>query len=164
MPDRWIIRVAGKEYGPVDLDVLKEWKREGRLLLGNEARLEGESEWSTAGAIPGLFEFEQPPVRTEVIAHRSSLPVQQPTIPDQKSGPESPTRNILRETFRIYFRGFLQFFALTLLTLVPSLCSQFSGAMIRSAPNVNVDLRTLFTATISVCMFVLTLVLWPIYV
>ena len=56
MPDHWIIRVAGKEYGPVDLEVLREWKREGRLLSANEARLESESQWSNAGAIPGLFQ------------------------------------------------------------------------------------------------------------
>lgn len=74
------------------------------------------------------------------------------------------TRNILTETFQIYFRGFFQFLALTLLILVPSLCSQFSGAMIQSAPNLNVDFRTLMTAAFSVCMFVLTLVLWPVYV
>jgi hypothetical protein len=30
MADEWIIRVAGKEYGPADLATLHEWKAEGR--------------------------------------------------------------------------------------------------------------------------------------
>jgi len=47
---------------------------------------------------------------------------------------------------------------------VPSLCSQFTSAMIQTAPNVNVDLRSMVAAAFSVCMFVLTLVLWPVYV
>ena len=36
--DAWIVRVLGKEYGPVDLDELREWKREGRLIRENEIR------------------------------------------------------------------------------------------------------------------------------
>ncbi len=31
MADRWLVRVGEKEYGPVDLDTLGDWKREGRL-------------------------------------------------------------------------------------------------------------------------------------
>ena len=40
MAQQWIIRVQGKEYGPVDVETLREWKMEGRLLPGNEARPE----------------------------------------------------------------------------------------------------------------------------
>src|SRR5207247_2647528 len=38
MADQWIIRVLGKEYGPADIETLREWKTEGRLLPENEAR------------------------------------------------------------------------------------------------------------------------------
>jgi len=55
MSDRWFVRVGGKEYGPVDFEILAEWKREGRLLPGNELRRELESTWMTAAAVPGLF-------------------------------------------------------------------------------------------------------------
>ncbi len=34
MAEEWIVRVEGKEYGPVDVDELREWKREGRLIPG----------------------------------------------------------------------------------------------------------------------------------
>jgi len=107
MPDRWIIRVAGKEYGPVDLEVLSEWKREGRLLSANEARLESESQWSNAGAIPGLFQ---------------SMPL----APSQSEAKEieQPRGKLFRRTFQIYGRGFFQFLALSGLVIVPSLCGQ----------------------------------------
>jgi len=164
MPDRWIIRVAGKEYGPVDFEVLKEWNREGRLLPTNEARRERESHWSSAGAIPGLFQIEASPTPTDAIGRPSSVTAPESIISDQKLSAKPPTRNIFTETFRIYFSGFMQFFGLTLLAIVPSLCSQFMAAMTQSAPNENFDVRTLVTAAFSVSMFVLTLVLWPVYV
>jgi len=164
MADQWIIRVEGKEYGPADLTTLQEWKTEGRLLPSNAARLADVDLWKTAADIPGLFQIEQPPIQTGVTAHRSFVTGQESAIKDQKTVTRSTTRNILAETFQVYFRGFFQFLALTLLTLVPSLCSQFTGAMVESAPGVNVDFRSLVTAAFSVCMFVLTLALWPVYV
>src|SRR5438128_11049998 len=56
MAEEWIVRVQGKEYGPADIDTLHEWKKEGRLLPENEARTTGDDLWSTAAAIPGLFD------------------------------------------------------------------------------------------------------------
>src|SRR2546429_927270 len=67
MTEEWIVRVQGKEYGPADIDTLREWKREGRLLPENEARPANadptavagsakEVSWSTAAGIPGLFD------------------------------------------------------------------------------------------------------------
>lgn len=163
MADQWIILVEGKEYGPADLTTLQEWKTEGRILPNNAARRADVDRWETAADIPGLFQIEQPPIERGVTAPASSVTGQESAINNRKVAMPT-TRNILTETFQIYFRGFFQFLALTLLILVPSLCSQFSGAMIQSAPNLNVDFRTLMTAAFSVCMFVLTLVLWPVYV
>src|SRR6202008_1681335 len=67
MTEEWIVRVQGKEYGPADIETLREWKREGRLLPENEARpanadptaVTGSAKevlWSTAATIPGLFD------------------------------------------------------------------------------------------------------------
>src|ERR1043166_107155 len=169
MAEQWIIRVEGKEYGPADLATLHEWKADGRVLPSNAARRVDVDLWKTAADIPSLFQIERPPVqrenREQRIEDRKQQDDQLSAISHQQSASSKPpTRNVLTETFRIYFRGFFQFLALTLLTLVPSLCSQFAGAMIQTAPNVNVDLRTMVTAAFSVCMFVLTLVLWPVYV
>src|ERR1051326_1039255 len=164
MAEQWIIRVEGKEYGPADLATLHEWKADGRVLPSNAARRVDVDLWKTAADIPSLFQIERPPVQREAAAQRSEIADQQSETDDRKALTKPPSRNVLTETFRIYFRGFFQFVALTLLTLVPSLCSQFAGAMIQTAPNVNVDLRTMVMAAFSVCMFVLTLVLWPVYV
>src|SRR2546423_14955726 len=64
MPEQWIIRVEGKEYGPADLPTLHEWKSEGRVLPTNPARGADVDLWKTAGEIPGLFHVEAPPVQT----------------------------------------------------------------------------------------------------
>ena len=45
MAEQWIIRVEGKEYGPVDLAMLQEWKADGRVLPNNPARRENVDLW-----------------------------------------------------------------------------------------------------------------------
>src|ERR671919_1051232 len=54
--DEWIVRVEGTEYGPANIETLREWKAEGRLLPVNEARLANVDLWTTAAEIPGLFD------------------------------------------------------------------------------------------------------------
>ena len=53
--DEWIVRVQGTEYGPANIETLREWKAEGRLLPSNEARRADVDLWTTAADIPGLF-------------------------------------------------------------------------------------------------------------
>jgi len=151
MAEEWIIRVAGEEYGPADLETLREWKTEGRLLPTNEARRTDADVdlWTTAADIPGLFESD------DVGAGR--LPQQAP-LQARRSFAQ-----ILVETVRIYGKGFFQFVGLTLLTLLPSVSSQLTGALIGTTPNVNVDLRTLAAGAFGFCMLVLAIVLWPVY-
>src|SRR3954452_12893976 len=55
MSEEWIVRVHGTEYGPANIETLREWKAEGRLLPANEARRVNVDLWTTAGEIPGLF-------------------------------------------------------------------------------------------------------------
>ena len=149
MAEEWIIRVQGKEYGPVDVETLREWKTEGRLLPTNEARRADVDLWSTVADIPGLFESD------DIGAGR--LP-QQASLQTRRSFAQ-----ILIETVRIYRKGFFQFVGLTLLTLLPSVSSQLTGALIGTAPNANLDLRTLAAGAFGFCMLVLTIVLWPVY-
>lgn len=146
MPDRWIIRVAGKEYGPVDLEVLREWKREGRLLSANEARLESESQWSNAGAIPGLFQ---------------SMPL----APSQSQAKEieQPRGKLFRRTFQIYGRGFFQFLALSGLVIVPSLCGQLVSVFAERLPSSGPNFFGFFSALLAFFMMVILIVLWPVY-
>jgi hypothetical protein len=164
---------------------LREWKADGRVLPANSARQADvdEAHWKTAGDIPGLFQVEPPPVQAGARGQRSAVPQsrdsgqpkevrgqqqqvanQQSPISDQKSKSRPPSRNILVETFRIYFRGFFQFFCLSLLSIVPILCAEFTSRFIDTAPGVNVDLRTLVAVAFGLCMFVLRIVLIPVYI
>src|SRR5437868_1123295 len=115
MAEEWIVRVQGKEYGPADLATLHEWKADGRLLPTNPARPVDVVLWETAAEIPGLFRTDAPPVQVEARDERSE-------VRDQIAQSKKPSRNILVETFRIYFRGFFQFAGLALLSALPSLC------------------------------------------
>ncbi len=118
MTDEWIVRVQGKEYGPADIDTLREWMREGRLLPENEARNAGaEDLWSTAAAIPGLFDVA---AVVPTAGRSTAVPVQ---------AQHRSFGQILAETFQIYRKGFFQFLGLTLLVLLPSVCSQLTTAL-----------------------------------
>jgi hypothetical protein len=167
MPEQWIVRVEGKDYGPADLETLREWKREGRVLATNPVRREdvdsaavgGSAEdalWTTAAEIPGLFETATIPPGEERLA--------QPPPQLQQQQALRSFGGILGETVGIYRAGFLQFLALALLTVLPSICGQLTAAFIKTAPNVDVDLRSLVAALFSLSMFALTIALWPIYV
>src|SRR6266513_680712 len=170
MAEQWIIRVQGKEYGPADLATLREWKADGRVLPANPARQAdvNEAHWKRAGDIPGLFQVEPPPVQGPARNQRSAAYTQgsgEPKkISDQKSKSRPPSRNILVETFRIYFRGFFQFFCLSLLSIVPIVCAELTSRFIDTAPGGNVDLRSLVAVAFGLCMLVLRLVLIPIYI
>ena len=89
---------------------------------------------------------------------------QQSAIRNQKPASKPPSRNILVETFRIYFRGFFQFFCLSLLSIAPILCAELTSRFIDAAPGVNVDLRTLVAVAFGLCMLVLRIVLIPVYI
>jgi hypothetical protein len=152
MADQWIIRVQGKEYGPVDVETLREWKAEGRVLPANEARRANVDLWTTASEIPGLFEVTvarvaeaEEIVKTSPRQHRSLA-------------------RILSHALRIYGKGFLQFLSLTLLVVLPSVCGQLATAWAQTASNVTADPRTLAAGAFAFCMMVLTMVLWPIYI
>src|SRR5213082_1544524 len=170
MAEQWIIRVQGKEYGPADLATLREWKADGRVLPANPARQAdvNEAHWKRAGDIPGLFQVEPPPVQGPARNQRSAAYTQgsgEPKeISDQKSKSRPPSRNILVETFRIYFRGFFQFFCLSLLSIIPIVCAELTSRFIDTAPGVNVDLRTLVAVAFGLCMLVLRIVLIPVYI
>src|SRR5437870_13913259 len=71
---------------------------------------------------------------------------------------------ILAETFQIYRKGFFQFLGLTLVVLLPSVCSQLTTALMQTAHGSNGDLRVLAGGTFAFFMFVLSIAMWPVYV
>jgi GYF domain 2 len=152
MSEEWIVRVDGKEYGPADLDTLREWKAEGRLLPANDARRANVDLWITAGEIPGLFSVT-PSVEAATQLTESPVQVSRRSF-----------NQILAETFQIYRKGFFQFLGLVLLVLLPSTCSQLITAFMQPPQGSNVDVRSVLAVGLAFLTFVLSIVLWPVYI
>ena len=151
--DEWIVRVQGSEYGPANMETLREWKAEGRLLPVNEARRADVDVWTTAAEIPGLFSV--PPV----------VPIPEP-LPPQTPIPVARLTfaELLVETVQIYRKGFFQFLGLTLLVLLPSICSQLTTAFVQPPQGSNVDLRSVVVAGVAFLAFIVSIVMWPVYI
>src|SRR5476649_2775612 len=109
MADEWMVRVQGKEYGPVDVETLREWQLEGRLIRTNEVRRPQDEHWIAAEQIVELFSDAQ---QTE---DPLALHFRRRTLAE-----------IVFESFRIYRRGFIQFFVISLLVSVPSFFLQWA--------------------------------------
>ena len=148
MTEEWIIRVQGVEYGPANIETLREWKVEGRLLPANEARRANVNLWTTAGEIPGLFSVE------------AAVELREPPVQFSRRG----FNQILAETFRTYRKGFFQFLGLTLVVLLPSICSQLTTAFVHPPQGSNVDFRSVLAAGFGFLTFILSIVMWPVYI
>jgi hypothetical protein len=152
MAQEWIIRVQDREYGPVDIETLREWKTEGRVLPGNEARRADSDLWTTAQDIPGLFDVE-------ALAAGSARPLTQPPLQAHRSFTE-----MLFETLRIYRNGFLQFLGLVLIVAAPSICAQLANSTLGVSADVELNFRTFIVAAFGLCMLLLSLATWPVFV
>ncbi len=151
--EEWIVRVQGTEYGPANIETLREWKAEGRLLPSNEARRGDVDLWTTAAEIPGLFSV--PPV----VLPSASAFTQPPVQLSRRSFAE-----ILTQTLQIYRKGFFQFLGLTLLVLLPSICSQLTTAFVKPPQGSNVDMLSVLAGGFAFLMFILSIVMWPVYI
>jgi hypothetical protein len=151
--DEWIVRVQGTEYGPANVETLREWKGEGRLLPVNEARRADVDLWTTAAEIPGLF-------AVEALAAASARRLTQPPLQISRRS----FTQILTETLQIYRKGFFQFLGLTLLVLLPSICSQLTTAFVKPPSGSNVDVLSVLAAGLAFLMFILSIVMWPVYI
>jgi hypothetical protein len=157
--EEWIVRVEGREYGPANVDILREWKAEGRVLPANEARRADAQLWTLAAEIPGLFDVAPLATASAVALPRSpSLEQAPPSLPSRTFG------QILTETFRIYARGFFQFLLLTLLVVLPWICGQLAAAWAQSGRASDTDLRVVAAGGFAFLMFIVSMAMWPIYV
>src|SRR4029079_13745779 len=147
-----IVRVQGAEYGPADIETLREWKAEGRLLPLNEARRTDVDHWETAAEIPGLFDVGA------IVPSARRLTQPPLTIPRRSFA------QILTETLQIYRKGFFQFLGLTLLVLLPSICSQLTTAFVKPPQSSNLDALSVLAAGFEFLMFILSIVMWPVYI
>src|SRR5438067_12019222 len=145
MADRWLMRVGEKEYGPVELVTLDDWKREGRLLPTNEVRRESNSVWTTANTIPELF---GPPPLPAQTGH--------PLVRRRSCG------EIIRDSFRIYKSAFLPFFVVTLLIAIPTLMLELTSPMYGIFPQVEGAGLTR-ARVIALFAFITLVVDWPVF-
>jgi len=156
--EEWIVRVDGREYGPANIDTLREWKEEGRVLAANEARRADAELWTLAAEIPGLFEIKTlAATRAVPLIQATSSPEVPPSLPSRSFG------HILAETVRIYAKGFLQFLPLTLLVVLPSVCGQLVATWTQPGQTSDADLRVLVAGGFAFLMFVFSLAMWPVY-
>src|SRR5438046_552166 len=157
--EEWILRVDGREYGPANIETLREWKAEGRVLPANEARRADAELWSLAAEIPGLFNIEAlPTVSVPCLIHCTSS--------GQAPSPLRPRGfgEILTGTSRIYATGFLQFFSLTLLVVLPSVCAQLTAMWMQTGRASDADPRVLAAGGFAFLMFIFSMAMWPVYV
>ena len=157
--EEWILRVDGREYGPANIETLREWKAEGRVLPANEARRADAELWSLAAEIPGLFNIEAlPTVSVPRLIHSTSS--------GQAPSPLRPRGfgEILTGTSRIYATGFLQFFSLTLLVILPSVCAQLTALWMQTGRASDADPRVLAAGGFAFLMFIFSMAMWPVYV
>jgi hypothetical protein len=121
----------------------------------NEARRTNDDLWTTAAEIPGLFSVPPAVPVTGALAQPPQPPVQL----SRRSFAE-----ILAETLQIYRKGFFQFLGLTLLVLLPSICSQLTTAFVPSPQGSNIDILSVLAAGFAFLMFILSIVMWPVYI
>jgi uncharacterized protein DUF4339 len=150
--EEWIVRVQGTEYGPANIETLREWKTEGRLLPSNEARRANVDFWTTAAEIPGLFNVPPPVTFTDAVT--------QPHVQISRRS----FAEILTETLQIYRKGFFKFLGLTLLVLLPSIGSQLITAFVQPPQGSKVDMLSVLTAGVAFLTFILSIVMWPVYI
>lgn len=68
-----IIGADGKEYGPINLDQLREWILQGRVGLQTQVRPEAGGEWRPLSACPELGPFNPlPPLPPPTVGDRAS--------------------------------------------------------------------------------------------
>lgn len=153
MSEQWIVRVEGKEYGPVDLDELRDWKREGRLIRENEIREPGSERWIQAGELPEIFSDE--PEEPEEPEEDDAEPPPLPSAERQSLG------EIFANGWRIYRAGFRRFFALALLVSVPAFFLQLAAPFLEMPKDQGSLTPVVVAGAVAFVMLVLLVIAWP---
>ncbi|MEY2492201.1 MAG: domain 2 [Verrucomicrobiota bacterium] len=146
MSERWFVRVDEKEYGAVDLETLRDWKQEGRLLPTNEVRGEFETSWTRAEIVPGLFA--------------------PPSLPPSTRHPLDRRRTfaeIVGDSLRIYKSAFLPFFAVTLLVALPMFALELTSPAYGIFPQNSTGGGLTRANIVALVAFTLLVVNWPIF-
>lgn len=143
MPDEWIVRVHGKEYGPVDADELREWRQDGRLIRENEVREAGTDRWFPAAELVEVFADES-----------AAVP---PPIPT----PRMSFGAIFALGWQVYRKGFWRFFLLALLVSGPSFFLQIAAPFLERPEKAGQLPIVIGAAVVVFVMIVLLVIGWP---
>lgn len=145
MAEQWIVRVQDREYGPVGLEELREWKREGRLIRENEIRESGTDRWIRAGELPEIFsdEVTPPEIPPDLVRHRLTF------------------GQMFAQSWRIYRAGFGRFFALALLVAVPAFFLQLTVPFLEMPKPGQAMTPVVLGAAVAFVMLVLLVIAWP---
>ena len=146
--DAWIVRVQGKEYGPVDLEELRDWKREGRLIRENEIREPESERWIKAGELPEIFSDEPEEMESDLTP--PPLPVRRLSFAE-----------IFGRGWRIYRAGFGRFLVLALLVSFPSFVLQIAAPFLEMPKDHGSLAPVITAAVIAFVMLVLLVIAWP---
>ena len=149
MAEEWFVRVLDKEYGPVDLETLREWQADGRLIPTNEVRRGRDAEWVPAETLRELFVPTPPP-----------LPSPEPERLERRRS----FAQVMAETCRVYARGFATFAGLSALVGIPSLGFKLALAFTNLRSDAPLSGGGRFAAAVAVMMVAALLVTWPIFV
>ena len=147
MADEWIVRVQGKEYGPVDVETLREWQREGRFIRTNEVRRPDDERWIAAEQIVELFS------ETEHAEDSLALHFRRRALAE-----------IIFESFHIYRRGFLQLFVLSLLVSVPSFFLQWALSYVNIQTPAVPNAQTRIASMCALAFVIVWLMAWPVFI
>jgi hypothetical protein len=114
-----ILGADGKEYGPVDVELLRRWVKEGRVNVNSRLQEAGSSEWKAAGQIAEIADLLGGPP---------------PGIPGQPQALQPPLQNGLAITSLVL--GILGVLCLGLLTGIPAIiCGHLAHNRARRQPN-----------------------------
>ena len=121
MAQQYMVRVGGREYGPVVWETLRDWAVEGRLLPATEVRVVENQNWFAASTLERVF-GEPEPERPAT----GSVP---PPLPEVEAGPVT-AGSILDATWNHYLRGIGTFFLLMVPVGLSGLLASFAGEFV----------------------------------
>ncbi len=143
MAEQWIVRVDGREYGPVGADELREWRREGRLIRENEVREADGERWIRAEELPEVFADE---------------PAVAPPLPVRRLN----FGEIVAASWHIFHRGFGRFFLLGLLVAVPAFFLQIAVPFLEMPKSGAPIGPVVISGAIAFVSLALLVIAWPI--
>src|SRR5438876_2456969 len=74
-----ILGADGKEYGPVNGDILRQWITQGRANAQTKVRLEGSLDWQALGSLPEFASTFSAPPGAAAAAPMTAPPVESKT-------------------------------------------------------------------------------------